>query len=308
MSLSSWQAAGERLRFREHEIFFRAEGSGATALLCIHGFPTASWDWEPIWAGLCKRFGHVIAPDLLGFGFSAKPARHDYSLLEQADLCDALLAARGVTRVHVLAHDYGVSVAQELLARELSGPARAAVLASVVFLNGGLFPETHRALWTQKALLGPLGFLVARLLNERRFSKSFRRVFGAETAPGLIELHDFWTLIASGQGQRISHLLIRYIRERQLNRERWLRALQLGPVPLRLINGPDDPVSGAHMAERYLELVPAADVVSLAGVGHYPQVEAPDRVQRALDEFYRRIDSAAPANTRFGKRSAAPVS
>lgn len=54
--------------------------------------------------------------------------------------------------VHVLAHDYGDSVAQELLARHYEGRFH---MASCVFLNGGLFPETHRPALVQKLLLSP---------------------------------------------------------------------------------------------------------------------------------------------------------
>jgi pimeloyl-ACP methyl ester carboxylesterase len=56
----------------------------------------------------------------------------------------ALLEDCHVSDVHVLAHDYGDTVAQELLACEREGRLP---LASMVFLNGGLFPETHRARW-----------------------------------------------------------------------------------------------------------------------------------------------------------------
>ena len=62
--------------------------------------------------------------------------------------------------VHVLAHDYGDTVTQELLARyderQLTGGA-GPELASVCLLNGGLFPEVHRALLAQRLLLSPLG-------------------------------------------------------------------------------------------------------------------------------------------------------
>lgn len=298
MSLQSWKDSGTTFRFREHDIFYRADGAGKTALLCIHGFPTASWDWEPLWPALCQRFGHVVAPDLLGFGWSDKPRGHPYSLIEQADLCDALLAERGVEQVHVLAHDYGVSVAQELLARELSEPRRRAQLLSVVFLNGGLFPETHRALWQQRWLNGPCGALVTLFMNERRFGRGFSRVFGPDTRPGMIELHDFWQLISHQQGQRIAHRLIRYIRERRMNRGRWVGAMQQSPVPLRLINGPEDPVSGAHMVTRYRELLSNPDAVTIRGIGHYPQVEAPDRVLRAFHEFHDRIGSSGEKRPR----------
>lgn len=66
-------------------------------------------------------------------------------------------------------------------------------------------------------------------------------------------------------------------------------ALQTTSLPMRLIDGPEDPVSGRPMAERYRELVPRPDVVLLEGIGHYPQVEDPDGVLRALQEFWARL-------------------
>jgi pimeloyl-ACP methyl ester carboxylesterase len=56
-------------------------------------------------------------------------------------------------------------------------------------------------------------------------------------------------------------------------------------VPLRFINGAVDPVSGAHMLERYLELVPHPDTVLLQGIGHYPHTEAPAQVLRHYIAF-----------------------
>lgn len=289
MSFSRWRDTGHRFDFNTHSIFYQRHGQGATALLLIHGFPTASWDWEPVWPSLCAQFEHVLAPDLLGFGFSAKPPHHRYSLMEQADLCEALLAHRGVTAVHVLAHDYGVSVAQELLARHLERQGQGVQLRSVVLLNGGLFPETHRPTGMQKLLRSPLGPLLTPLVRERGFGRALARVFGPQTKPTPIELHDFWRLVAQNNGPRAMPRLIRYIDERRKYRERWVGALIHTPVPLRLINGPEDPVSGAHMARRYEELVPKADVVLLPGIGHYPQVEAPDRVLAAFSDFHRRL-------------------
>ena len=39
----------------------------APALILIHGFPTASWDWHPLWQPLCRRF-HCLTLDMIGFG------------------------------------------------------------------------------------------------------------------------------------------------------------------------------------------------------------------------------------------------
>jgi len=66
--------------------------------------------------GSAPRFT-VIAPDMLGMGFSAKPRRYCYSVLGHADMHERLLEHLGVTSCHVMAHDIGVSVVQELLAR-----------------------------------------------------------------------------------------------------------------------------------------------------------------------------------------------
>ncbi|HEY1077298.1 MAG TPA: alpha/beta hydrolase [Fontimonas sp.] len=288
MSFSRWRDTGQHFEFRSHRVFYQRHGQGSVALLLIHGFPTASWDWEAIWPTLCERFEHVLAPDLLGFGHSAKPLRHRYSLLEQADLCEALLDLQGVSEVHILAHDYGVSVAQELLARHNERAGQGLQLRSVVLLNGGLFPETHRATRGQRWLRSPLGPLIARFIRERSFGRALAAVFGPNTQPSPIELHDFWQLASSQHGIRLMPRLLRYITERRKHRERWVGALVQSQIPIRLINGPVDPVSGEHMAKRYAELVPQPDIVSLPGIGHYPQVEAPDRVLRAFLEFHKR--------------------
>lgn len=108
MSLEEWKQSGRYFQHGEHQLFYRDHGKGPKALLLIHGFPTASWDWAPLWPALCEKFPRVIAMDMLGFGFSSKPVDHRYSMMEQADLHGALLARLGVARVHVLAHDYGV--------------------------------------------------------------------------------------------------------------------------------------------------------------------------------------------------------
>lgn len=290
-ALDAWREAGRSFHHRRHDIFYREEGreegnaaGERPALLLIHGFPTASWDWRPIWPTLAARY-RLIAPDMIGFGFSAKPRDYSYSIFDQADLCEALLQVCGVQKTHVLAHDYGDTVAQEMLARHnqrSSGGGPGLRLQSVCFLNGGLFPETHRPRLVQKLLISPLGPLVAKVMNKRSFDRSFSAIFGAATKPTPSELEDFWQLIVVNDGVRIFPQLIRYMDERRANRERWVGALQQARIPLRVIDGVDDPVSGRHMVERYRELVPNPDTVLLEKIGHYPQVENP---QGVLDNF-----------------------
>jgi pimeloyl-ACP methyl ester carboxylesterase len=286
--LAQWAASGRHVEWRGHSIFTRRGGrAGAPVLVLIHGFPTASWDWEALWTPLADRYD-VFTLDMLGFGLSAKPARHDYSLIEQADLFEDLLAREGVADYHVLAHDYGDTVAQELLARQDEPGARPR-LRSVALLNGGLFPETHRPALIQRLLLSPLGPLVGKLASRQSIARTMRGIFGPDTPPDDALIDTFWTLMTTHGGTAVMHRLIRYMVERRVHRARWVGALQSTRVPLTLIDGAADPISGAHMAARYRELVPAPDVTLLDGIGHYPQVEAPAAVLAAYGAFRARL-------------------
>lgn len=285
-SAARWYRQGDRYQHRGQDIYYRSEGSGE-ALLLIHGFPTCSWDWEGQWLALAKSY-RCITADMIGFGCSAKPRDHDYSIHDQTDLFEGLLRQLGVERLHILAHDYGDSVAQEMLARHLDRQAAgdtSLVIRSLCLLNGGLFPETHRARPVQKLLNSPLGPLICRLMNRRNFGAGLASVFGPNTPPDSAQVDDFWRLYRHRGGIAIGHKLIRYMRDRRRHRERWVGALQQAGLPIRLINGPQDPVSGRHMTERYRELVPDPDIVLLEGIGHYPQIEAPQAVLAAYREF-----------------------
>jgi pimeloyl-ACP methyl ester carboxylesterase len=282
MDAARWKSMGTGFRFRGHHVFYCVAGEGPV-LLCIHGFPVSSWGWHRVWPELTRHF-RVVAPDLLGYGFSDKPPAHLYSTFEQADLIEALLQHVGASRCHILAHDYGDTVTQELLARGASGTSPLAI-DSACLLNGGLFPETHRARPVQRLLLSPLGPLIGRWFNRSALARSMRALFGPRSQPDAADLDTQWRIVASGDGRRVIHKLIRYMIERRANRERWVNALVDSTVPLRLVAGTHDPVSGRHMAQRYRELIADADVVLLDGIGHWPQLEAPSAVTDAVLEF-----------------------
>ena len=284
--LNEWITAGETRTLAGYRIFLRTEVSaGLPPLLLIHGYPTASYDWMRIWSSLAERYS-LYACDLLGFGMSEKPAGHSYPISQQADICQALLAAFDIEGAHVLAHDYGVTVAQELLARERE---ELLSIGSVVFLNGGLFPETHRPRRVQQLLARPvIGGLIARTMNFRKFAETMRSISG-QTPPTDRELADLWALVTHDEGRLAIARLIGYMEQRRVNRERWVGALIESPVPRKLICGADDPVSGAHLADRYRELVPDPDVSLLEGVGHYPQLEVGPRVCEEYFAFRERL-------------------
>ena len=278
--LDDWIVQGREFNYRGYKTRYWVAGEGEPLLL-IHGFPSGSWDWHYLWHSLARRY-RLIAVDMMGFAFSAKPRHYHYSLLDQADLLQEVLRHLGVDSYHILAHDYGDSVAQELLTREFVGPGR---LNSVCFLNGGLFPETHRPVRLQKLLMSPIGFLVGRRYQRENMAQTFGRIFGPQTHTSQQEMDGFWRMMEFNQGPKVMHLLIRYIAERKVQRDRWVDAMQRTEVPMRVIDGAVDPVSGAHMVARYRELIPQADTVLLDNIGHYPQVEAPDQVLEHYLDF-----------------------
>lgn len=284
-ALEQWQQGGKWFTYEGHAIFSRMAGKGEPLVL-MHGFPTASWDWSPIWPMLVQN-NNVLALDMLGFGFSDKPREHAYSIEDQADLMQGLLEGLGLESVHFLVHDYGCSVAQELLAREQEGrlPFQ---MASVCFLNGALFPEVHNPLLIQKLLRSPLGGLLSRGLTRASFERNFLRLFGSKSIPDQQDMDDFWYLLTYNNGRGILHHLIQFMEERRCHRHRWVSALQNAGQPMRLISGTADPVSGAAMVQRYHEMIPNADVVPLRNVGHYPHFESPWEVFGAYREFRKR--------------------
>ena len=278
-----WRKNGAIFKYRGHDIYYRTSGTGPTLLL-LHGFPTASWDWHRIWIQLSNHF-QLIALDFIGYGFSAKPSNYAYSTFDQADLVQGFLTSLGIKKTHILAHDYGDTVVQELLARKEDHPDEGFEIQSVCFLNGGLFYEAIQPRPIQKLLLSPVGFLLGKLYNKRAFYRSFKAIFGSTYMPTNTELDHFWKIVTHNHGKAIIYKLIRYLNERDRYRDRWVKPLQSTEIPLRFINGTDDPVSGQRMALRYKDLIPNPDVVLLKGIGHYPQIEDPDAVVREFITF-----------------------
>ncbi|MFC6982145.1 alpha/beta fold hydrolase [Streptomyces cirratus] len=180
----------------------------------------------------------------------------------------------------LVAHEYGVSVGQELLARDPSRITRTA------WLNGGLYADLHRPVLMQRLLHGPLGPLLAPLTTRGRFASTLGAVLGRPLPAA--DLDDMWSALSRAGGHRLAPRLLRYIDERRTHAERWTRAFEDYPGPALFVWGPADPISGAHVLDRVRTRLPSATVAELTGpppVGHYPRVEHPTAVAEALTAF-----------------------
>lgn len=267
-----WQLGGELVATRAGSVFVRSHlGIGPTVLL-LHGFPSSSYDFRAVTECLGERSWLTL--DFLGFGLSEKPRPHRYSLFEQADIVEDVVAAIGAGPVRLLAHDMGTSVATELLARDLNGRLPFE-LHKAVLTNGSVILERASLRPIQKILRSPLGPLAAWLTNEYGFRRGFAKLFSAQHPLTREESAAQWSLIEYNGGRRIMHLLSAYLGERVEFAPRWHGAVRDWPKPLNFLWGRSDPVATMSVLAGLRELRPAAEVIEMPDVGHYPQIEVP---------------------------------
>ncbi|UCH28974.1 MAG: alpha/beta fold hydrolase, partial [Myxococcales bacterium] len=168
MNVDEWRARGAYHTLHGHTLFAVDTGSDHSAdddkptLVLLHGYPTSSHDYYRVLPDLAAHY-RVIVHDHLGFGLSDKPLDYSYALHEQTDFAVLLWQQLGVRSAHVFAHDYGTSVATELLARWNRG-FRPVALESITLCNGSVHIELARLRFIQKLLRNEtVGPLVARL-------------------------------------------------------------------------------------------------------------------------------------------------
>jgi pimeloyl-ACP methyl ester carboxylesterase len=281
MTWDAWVRSGRTIRGAGHDIFVRTVGTGPT-LLFLHGFPTSSYDYAEVIAQLAASY-RCVAFDFLGFGASAKPLI-DYSYDLQLQIVEAVVAEEHVERAIVIAHDYAVTVGQELLARDLEGRAPFAI-EGMLFMNGGLVSALHRPIAVQRLLASRLGPVIAPLVfREALFERSMRKIIRRFDH---FDVHEHYATIISNGGPRVIPRLLSYIAERRRRGARWEDAIRRTTRPLSFVWGVDDPISGGHVLEWIRSAAPSATVTALAGTGHYPQLEEPDAVVRAIRTLTR---------------------
>jgi pimeloyl-ACP methyl ester carboxylesterase len=258
-----WQAGGVLERVGGVDVHVHSLPGPEPALVLLHGFPSSSFDFH-------------------GFGLSAKPAGFGYSLFTQADLVEELVRRHLPDRsVFVVAHDMGTSVATELLARDLEGRGSLDISGAVLF-NGSIVLDKASLTPSQKLLRSRFGPLAARLSNRRVFRQQFGSLFSEEHPLSAEEAADQWALLCHGGGRTRGHELIAYLDERIEHAGRWHGAISHWPGPLSLIWGLRDPVSTVAVLDALRDLRPAVPCEEMPELGHYPQLEDPERVAAAV--------------------------
>lgn len=281
LNANAWQKLGNHFEFHNHKIFYIDLGrQDAPAVLLLHGFPTSSFDFYRLVPKLVPDF-RLILPDFLGFGFSAKPSAHRYSIFEHAEMIEKLIASCGLQKCFLVTHDMGNSVGLELLRR------RKLSIQRYLMLNGGMLLKYYQPVLSQRLLQIPLlGEIFSHLISYKIFAQQFSSVFAPDKIPAPAELRELWQIMNYNDGKRNYAKLIRYIQERKLHEPEWLAALRTSPVPLKLLWGQQDPVAVSSIGRALHELRPDAALIELAEAGHYPQLEVPEIVLREMRNFF----------------------
>src|SRR2546421_10878411 len=135
-------------------IFYREAGpKDAPVLLLLHGLPSSSRMFEPLFARLADRY-HLVAPDYPGFGHSdwPDPKKFAYTFDHYAEIMNHFAEALGLSRYTLYMQDYGGPVGVRMA---LAHPERieALIVQDAVAHNEGLGAKwkTRRGLWADRA-------------------------------------------------------------------------------------------------------------------------------------------------------------
>ncbi|MEM9836216.1 MAG: alpha/beta hydrolase [Bacteroidota bacterium] len=286
MQYTQWQRTAQYLDYEGHRIAYYQAGTGPK-LTFIHGFPTSSHDWVRVWSRLQDQYS-LLALDLLGFGQSSKPRPHSYNFTQQAHIVRAVWQHLGITQTTVIAHDYGSTVALELIAQQKEGDFTGAStvkaahplpqLQQVLLLNGGIVQGVYRPRIIQRLMASFLGPALGLVLGRGSLARNFRAIFGPQYPLTDAEIDDFWSAIEVSNGKWALPYIGRYLHERAARHRRWEAAIANPGVPLHHFWGLFDPISGQAMVDAMQDLNPQLQGQALDGVGHYPQWEKPEEL------------------------------
>jgi len=281
MDFNLWSKKGYYENINGKNIFIIDEVTSDNTIVILHGFPSCSFDYWKVLPILSEKF-RVIIHDHIGFGLSDKPKEYSYSLFEQADTALEIWKKLGLKNATLVAHDYGCSIATEIIARANEG-SLPLNFQSAILGNGSILIDMAKLQLIQKLLRNQtIGPLVSKLSTKWLFEHSMNKLWSDKSK---IENNDFdnlWKMIQFKDGMNRASQISQYLRERVQFKDRWISALQQSEIPIHFVWGEDDPIAILDMAETLHQLVPKSTLTTLSNVGHYPMLEAPKRWSSAV--------------------------
>lgn len=281
MTSADWKAKGKYYTIFNRKVFVIEQGNHDKTLVILHGYPTSSFDYFKVLPELSKHY-RVVIHDHLGFGFSDKPLNYSYSLIEQADFALEIWKKLKLTKVTLLAHDYGTSVATEIVARHNKRQTNLEI-EQLILCNGSVHIEYSKLRFIQKLLKNSYtGKFVASLTTYSIFSKNMRNIYFDKSKATDHELKEMWNQIEFNDGKKVIHQLTNYINERYFFWHRWVGALKETQIPTKIIWAKNDPIAIPKIAELLLEEIPNNELYWMENCGHFLMLENPNEFIKAL--------------------------
>ena len=240
---------------------------GGTVVLLLHGIPGSARSWDAVRDGLVSAGFRVLAPDLLGFGASARPAAVAALWIDaQVRALATVLTRMDVASCAVAGHDYGAPIAVTLAAEH---PER---VGALVLAAGNLFTDTPVPLPLRALRIPVLGRAIARLALSGPALRLMLR-FGAGRPRPALDARAYL-------GDRLQRRAIRAIFATALR--------ELGPryapveaalprlrVPTVVLWGDRDPFFALTEGRRAAAAVSGATLEVARGAGHFLPAERP---------------------------------
>lgn len=249
----------------------------APAMILIHGFAASNLVWSKVLLELADAGFRVIAPDLLGYGYSEKPRKLDYTIPRQAEMVVSLMQRLGVERAVLIGSSYGGAIAATIA---LDHPE----LVEKLILVGAVTNNKPTRFLLMRLFGSPIigDILSPLLVGSRRLLRiRMKRVYDRHS----------WVLDERRVDAR--HLPLRtrgahraIIRTvRRWDADRVSRDAHLLTVPTLLIWGDTDREVPLRDGERLEQEVPNSRLIVFRACGHLPHEEYPQAFVEVVSEF-----------------------
>ena len=275
----------------QHVTYLEAGEDCGPVVVLQHGLASSSTTWAQVMP-LLGRHAHVIAPDLLGHGDSAKPRSGDYSLGAYAAGLRDLLVVLDLDRATIVGHSFGGGVAMQFAYQYPESTERVALVAS-----GGLGKGVNLALRAATLPGASTALQVLTAATPRWLTAVTSRAARAVPVLAGADLEGLLSAFASfGDGGARDAFVQTARGALDLSGQRLTgteRLHLLAETPVLLVAGSRDPVIPVDHTVNAHETLPRSRLELFDGAGHFPHIDDPRRFTDLLEEF---LTSTQPAH------------
>lgn len=285
-----WDTVADKVHHAENSHFAEVDGmtvhyqefgdAAHPTLILIHGYTASTFVWQTVAPQLAGEGFHVVAVDLLGFGYSDKPAWFDYSIASQARMVMRLMNVLGIGRATFVGSSYGGAVASTL-ALDYAERVEKLVLVDAVCNDEVL---NHPIL--KLAAIPGIGEIMAPfLIDSKRFLKYRMKGTLAPENHHLITKDRIESVRRPTRAADAHHSFLATARNWDACRieadARYIRQQTL------IIWGEKDTVIPVKFGERLYDSILHSRLVVFKNCGHIPQEEKSELFVELVTEFCR---------------------